>query len=438
MLIQKELFYDKIEEFKEEITAECKNIGVFGLGFVGLPLALSFAVRGCNVVGVDVVPQLVEDLRLGKTHHLESFRGFSIQEILLNKLHDQSFRPTLNAMEAMDTCNNFIITVGIPVYKGKHDMSHLETVCKTLASGLKRGDTVIVRGTVIPGTTINFIKPLLEESGYKAGRDFYLAYASERIAEGKAFDEFENMPSLVAGINELSAVRAKQILGIVTKADIHIASSIEVVETAKVIENIQRDVNIAMVQEFSSFCESVGIDIFEVIELANTHKRVNLLYPGPGVGGYCLPNAFYYLKPKADELGVNLELLAKARKTNDSIPQLLIQKMKKRLSEKGQGLKGATVAILGLAMKDYSNDDRISPAVEIANLLVDHGAVVKAYDPKVPTEYSFKVGSLEECLQNADGVMILAKQKGLEAAVNFITPNMVVMDLRRMLVSNKK
>lgn len=319
MLLKKEIYVDKLAGLKEEVPADYQKVAVFGLGFVGLPLALSFSLRGCNVTGVDVLAELADELNRGITNHLESFHNIGIREILQSKFMDDTFRATTNPMTALDTCNNFIVTVGIPVKDGKHDMSHLEAVCKTIANGLKRGDTVVIRGTMIPGTTEEFILPLLEESGYKAGTDFYLAYASERIAEGRAFEEFENMPSLVAGINEKSALRAKRLLGIVTKAPIHIASCIKVVETAKVMENVQRDVNIAMSQEFARFCEGLGIDVFEVIELANTHKRVNLLYPGPGVGGYCLPNAMYYLKPKAEELGVSIDLLKTARKINDDV-----------------------------------------------------------------------------------------------------------------------
>ncbi|WDU82022.1 nucleotide sugar dehydrogenase [Caloramator sp. Dgby_cultured_2] len=219
---------------------------------------------------------------------------------------------------------------------------------------------------------------------------------------------------VVAGVNEESAKRAKELLEIVCKTDVLIASSIKVVETAKVFENVQRDVNIAMVQEFARFTEALGINIFEVIKVANTHKRVNLLVPGPGVGGYCIPNAYHYLEPKAKELGVNLDILKLSREKNAKLPEIMVNIMEKLLRGAGKTIEGAKIGVLGIAMKDYSNDDRISPPIEIIKILRKRGAKVLAYDPAVVTEYPFKVNSLEEAIKDADGIMVLAKQKEFE------------------------
>ncbi|HEX3031558.1 MAG TPA: nucleotide sugar dehydrogenase [Bacillota bacterium] len=265
------------------------------MGFVGLPLALSFALRGCEVYGVDVNEELVAELKDGVTHHLEHYHNTPIQSVLKDQLAAGRFKPTSDATAAMAECTTFIMTVGIPVVDGEHTFAHVEGCARTIGKGLKPNDLVLVRSTLIPGMTRNFIRPIIEEeSGLNAEEDFYLGYSSERIAEGKAFDEFENMPTLVSGIDRASRDKAAEILGIVTKADLVPASAIEVVETAKVMENISRDVNIAMVNEFARFTKALGIDIFEVIKVANTHKRVKLLAPGPGVGGYCIPNALHY------------------------------------------------------------------------------------------------------------------------------------------------
>lgn len=385
-------------------------IAVIGLGFIGLPLALSYAMHGAKVIGLDVLPGLIEDINNGITHHMESYEGRTIRDILSEQLKAGRFRATTDYAEAAREVDTYIVTVGLPVKAGVPDYSALDACCKTLAGVLKRGDTVLVRSTVVPGTTEERILPMLEAGGLKAGEDFYLAYSSERIAEGRAFEEFINMPLALGGINEESVERGKKVLSFVTKAEITV-SDIKVVETAKVIENIQRDVNIAMVQQFARFAEKFGIDTFELIKVANTHKRVNLLVPGPGVGGYCLPNALYYLQPKARELGVSIDLLERAREINDSVPEMLVDMIESALRLRGKSLSGSKVAVLGLAMKDFSNDDRISPPHDIVRILLSRGAEVRAWDPAVPSRYEYKVDTLEEAVSGADALIYVTVQE---------------------------
>ena len=433
----------KIENMEEFFTVPVKNnlkkVCIFGQGFVGLPLTLSFSLRGCEATGVDVNETLVNEINSGKTHHIEKFYDLTIQEILKHNLKNKRYKATTNGEKAVKECSNIIVTVGIPIKDGKYIMDYLESAVKIIGKNLKKEDLVVIRSTVIPGTTEDFVLPILEkESGLKAGEDFYLAYSSERIAEGKAFDEFMNMPTLVAGINEKSFQRAKEFLSIICKAEIVKASCIKAVETSKVFENVQRDVNIAMVQEFARFSEALGIDIFEVVKLANTHKRVNLLTPGPGVGGYCIPNAYHYIAPKAEEMGVNMDLLKLSREKNASLPEFIVNKTEELLKEQGKELKDSKIAVLGLAMKDYSNDDRISPPVDICNIFLERGAKVSAFDPTVPTEYDFKVKTEDKALKNADALVILTKQKGIifddfEHIKKIINDNPVVIDTKNVI-----
>lgn len=295
---------------------------------------------------------------------------------------------------------------------------------------------------MIPGTTEEILLPILEEeSKLKAGKDFYLAYASERIAEGQAFYEFENMPTVVAGINEESFKRAEEVLKIVCKADIIKASSIKVVETSKVFENVQRDVNIAMAQEFARFSEKVDIDIFEVIEVANSHKRVNLLTPGPGVGGYCIPNAYYYLKPKAEELNLSLDILKLCREKNKGIPYYIVSKVEELLNSLGKNISNCKIGVLGIAMKDYSNDDRLSPVLDIINLFIEKKALTYCYDPAVDSEYEFKKDNIDEVIQNADVLIIATKQKEINYKnfayyKNLMRERAICIDLKNAI--NKK
>jgi len=430
----------ELEYLNENIPVNSlyKKVCIFGQGFVGLPLALSFSLRGCDVIGVEVDKDLVRAINNGTTCHTESFHNITIQEILISQLETGRYGATTDGAAALKQCNNIILTVGIPINNGKPIMIYLESVCRTIGRNLKSGDLVVVRSTVIPGTTEEYILPILEEeSGLKAGVDFYLAYSSERIAEGRAFDEFENMPTLVAGVNDESLERAKNLLSIVCKAEAVPASCIKAVETSKVFENVQRDVNIAMSQEFARFTEALGIDIFEVINLANTHKRVNLLKPGPGVGGYCIPNAYYYLAPMVEELGVDMSLLRLSRDKNAALPQFIVNKVEELLISAGKQLEGSKIAVLGLAMKDYSNDDRISPAVEICKMLNKKGARVSAFDPKVSTKYHFKAKSQYDAIKESDAVLILAKQDGIEFGnygniKNIMKDNPVIIDTKNV------
>lgn len=432
----------KIDELKTNLEEEYKKVCIFGQGFVGLPLTLSFSFRGCNAIGVDVEENLVNEINSGMTHHTEKFMGISIRDILKRQLEEKRYRATTDAEAAVKESNNIIITVGIPIKNGRYIDEYLKSACEVIGKNLKKNDLVVVRSTVIPGITEDFVKPILEkESGLTAGEDFYLAYSSERIAEGKAFDEFANMPTLVAGINEKSFERAAKLLSVVCKAEIVKASNIKAVETSKVFENVQRDVNIAMVQEFARFTEALGIDIFEVVKLANTHERVNLLTPGPGVGGYCIPNAYHYLSPKAKEMSVNLDILKLSREKNDDIPKFLVDKVEELLKSKGKDIKNSKIAVLGIAMKDYSNDDRISPAIDVVNLIIKRGAKVNAFDPTVPTQYDFKVSSEEEAIKDSDVVIALNRQEKIEFTnfekfAGLMNKNPIYIDTKN--VSDKK
>ncbi|MBO8164458.1 MAG: nucleotide sugar dehydrogenase [Brevibacillus sp.] len=391
------------------------RVAVVGLGFVGLPLALTYAMKGARVIGVDALPNVVEEINAGRSHHLESYEGKTLPEILREQLAAGRFFATTSYEEAAAHADSYIVTVGLPVYNGDPDLGPLKSCAHSLGGVLKPGDTVMIRSTVVPGTTEEVILPILEErSGLTAGKDFYLTYCSERIAEGRAFEEFIHMPLVLGGVNEESAEKGRELLAFISEAEVTL-SDIRVVETSKVIENIQRDVNIAMVQEFARFAEAFGIDTFELIKVANTHKRVQLLTPGPGVGGYCLPNALYYLLPKAKELGVPLTLLQNARQINDGVPQVLTEMLERALAEVGKTMAGSRIAVLGLAMKDFSNDDRVSPVHQLIGLLTARGAEVSSYDPAVPGHYEHKAESLSQAVRGADAVLLTAVQQAFTA-----------------------
>lgn len=396
------------------MNTQTNSLAVFGLAYVGLPLSLSYAMKGVKVYGIDISEGLVNDLRAGITHLYENYKGKPITEILKKCLENRNFMPSLDADEALRMCNKFIITVGIPSDGRNLDFNPLQSACTTVSRGLKKGDTVVIRSTVVPGTTEEKLIPILEKSGLKAGTDFYLVYCPERISEGNAFAEFENLPVVISGVNAQSIDIGREMIKIISDAEPVTVSSIKTAETSKVVENIQRDANIAMVNEFAGFCRSLGIDVFELINAANTHPRVDLLKPGPGVGGYCIPNALHYLKPKADELGANIELLSVAREINNKVPLNIAEEIKMLITAEGKDVAKAKVAVLGIAMKDNCGDDRQSPVIDIIHRLKEMGINVSAYDNCVAAEHDFKTNSLEDCILQADVMLITALQPGMD------------------------
>ncbi len=396
------------------MNLQANSLAVFGLAYVGLPLSLCYSIKGVKVYGIDISEGLVNDLKAGITHLFENYKGKPITEILKKCLENKNFIPSTDADEALRKCNKFIITVGIPS-DGRHlNFEPLQSACATVSHGLKKGDTVVIRSTVVPGTTEEKLIPILEKSGLKAGNDFSLVYCPERISEGNAFEEFENLPVIISGVNPKSVDMGREILKMLSDVEPVTVSSIKTAETAKVVENIQRDVNIAMVNQFAGFCRRLGIDIFELIHAANTHPRVHLLKPGPGVGGYCIPNALHYLKPKADELGADIELLSVARIINNKVPLNIAEEIKMLITASGKDVSKAKVAILGIAMKDNCGDDRQSPVIDIIHHLKAMGIDVSAYDRCVAAGYDFKTDSLEDCIRQADLMLITALQPGME------------------------
>lgn len=399
---------------KKPVENTVKSITVFGLGYVGLPLSLLYCIKGYKVYGIDVSENLVRELESGRTHCVERYRGKPALQILKEYLASGFFIPSVDASEALASCDKFIVTVGMPVNSGIPDPGPLQSVCSTLSQGLKRGDTVVIRSTVIPGTVEEKLVPQLEMSGLKAGKDFHLSYCPERISEGRAFEEFESIPVIISGINKESIENGAGILKIISNTDPIPVSSIRTAETAKIFENIQRDVNIAIAHQMADFCQKADIGIFELIKAVNTHPRVNILKPGPGVGGSCIPNAYYYLKAKAVEIGSDTCLFDLSRKINDTIPGKISGFIKEHIEASGRKPSDIKIAVLGIAMKDYCSDDRQSPVIRIINDLIKWGACVLAYDPCVPTKYPFKTPYPEQCIKSSDYLFIGALQEGMD------------------------
>ena len=397
------------------------HVAVVGLGFVGLPLSLSYWQAGADVLGAEIDPRLRAELSQGISHHLEEDDGKPISAILKDALASGRYQLLASAAEATAQADATIVTVGIPHGPSGLDLGPLRAALADVASAAPRGHLIILRSTVPPGTTRRDLYDLLQARGRSVGEDVFVAYCPERIAEGRAFQEFRGMPVILGAFDPASEARARSVIERVTHAGVATSDSVEAVELSKVIENVQRDVNIAIAQELARTCEAGGIDVFEVIRLANTHSRVHLLEPGPGVGGFCLPLALSYFLPFAQEHAVATPTLLAARSTNAKVPPLLAA----RALEQARPLAGGRpprIAVFGLAMKDFSNDARLSPAVEVCEHLIAEGAEVRAVDPAVPLQFPFQGQDPAWAVEGAHALLLLSRQEGLLTWLEDLSP----------------
>jgi UDP-N-acetyl-D-mannosaminuronic acid dehydrogenase len=395
-----------------------KKLAIVGLGYVGLPLALTYALDGFEVSGVDIDPQRIASIKTASLGMREDFDGVPVNSVLRSCLANGSLHVTSVFGELPQDVSTYVITVGIPISNAwALDMSMLTGACTELGKLLKRGDLVICRSTVPVGTTRGLVRTTLErQSRLTAGTDFDLAYSSERIAEGHAYDEFRNMPLVVGGINARSLDRATEVLGAVNREPVFKASSIELVEAAKMFENAQRDVNIAVADQLARFANHFDIPTWELVEACNTHTRVKILNPGIGVGGHCIPYASPYLfgsLEDQDECNRLLPTFVSARQANAAQPAYIAERMSATL----HGLSGKHVLFVGIAMKDFSDDITVSPAVDLARELSRQGATVRILDSVADVPAGFERESeLEAGCVWADALVLPIQQANVDYA----------------------
>ncbi len=393
-----------------------KKLAIVGLGYVGLPLALTYALDGFEVSGVDIDQRRIAAIKASTLGMREDFDGVPVNEVLKRCLSNGSLKVMSRFEDLPRDVATFIITVGIPLDDSwSLDMSMLAGACEELGRLLKKEDLVICRSTVPVGTTRGLVKSALERnSGLTAGVDFDLAYSSERIAEGHAYDEFRTMPLVVGGITARSLDRAAEVLGAVNREPVFKASSIELVETAKMFENAQRDVNIAIADQMARFANRFDIPTWELVQACNTHTRVKILMPGIGVGGHCIPYASPYLFGSLsgkDECNELLPTFVSAREANAAQPAYIAGRISRRMD----GLGGKHILFIGIAMKDYSDDVSVSPAVDLAQAILNAGAEVRVYDEVADTPALLRRESdLEQALRWANAVVLPILQSGVD------------------------
>jgi UDP-N-acetyl-D-mannosaminuronic acid dehydrogenase len=378
-----------------------QKICVLGLGYIGLPTASTFATHGLQVVGVDVNCQVVDRLKEGELHIQEPGLRTLVQAALLSgnltiELHPQP-------------ADAFIIAVPTPFKEEKKaDLSYVVSAAESIVPHLRAGNLVMLESTSPPRTTTDVVLPILERSGLKAGEDFSLAYSPERVLPGQILRELIENARVIGGIDPSSAEAGRELYALFVRGDI-ILTDATTAEMVKLMENTYRDVNIAIANEFARLADRFGVDVWEAISLANLHPRVNVLKPGPGVGGHCISVDPWFLVESASDIS---PLIRTARSVNDAQPRFVLDLVRRTLGS----LHGRQIAALGLAFKADVDDLRESPAIDICHLLAAEGACVTAYEPYKPefSQNGFQtVSALASALKGAEALLLLVGHSAL-------------------------
>ena len=382
-----------------------QKICILGLGYIGLPTASTFAIHGLKVVGVDINPRIIETLRSGDLHIHEPGLGTVLEAALKSGNLTISTEP--------EEADAFLIAVPTPFYPDTHgqyngrqyklaDMRAVTSATEAIIPHLRKGNLVILESTSPPRTTIDLVAPILERSGLRAGSDFFLCYSPERVLPGQILRELVENARVVGGITPESAAAGRDLYATFVKGEIF-ETDATTAEMVKLMENTTRDVNIAIANEFSRLAEKFGVDVWEAISLANRHPRINILNPGPGVGGHCISVDPWFFVEAAPDL---TPLIYQARQVNDAQPHFVLEKVKQILGP----LKGKKIAALGLAYKPDVDDLRESPALEVIHLLQGEGAQVRVWEPFKPEADMQGIDmacTLEQAILEADSLLLL-------------------------------
>jgi UDP-N-acetyl-D-glucosamine dehydrogenase len=400
------------------------KIGVVGLGYVGLPLAVAFCEAGHSVVGVDCDPVRVAALMNGDSH-VEDVPDVRLQAVL------PAFRATCRYAD-LSQAETVLVAVPTPLTANREpDLGPLNAAASALAGVLQRDQLVVAESTTYPGYTRERLIPLLEESGLAAGRDFAVAFSPERIDPGRTDHTLRTTPKVVGGYTDACLERAVGVYEEVCD-DLVRVSTLEAAELTKLLENIFRSVNIALVNELAMLCDRMGIDVWEVVDAASTKPYGFMRFePGPGMGGHCLPVDPFYLSWRAREFNFQAEFIELAGEVNQRMPHFCAEKVGRALNDRSKPVRGARVAILGVSYKAGVGDLRQAPALSIMRLLAEQGAELAYHDSFVPElpEFGLKSQSLEELLDAHDVAVIVTAHPGLDVDA-ILAGAPAVVDLR--------
>lgn len=373
-------------QLMKKITGRQITVGVVGLGYVGLPLAVEKAKAGFRTIGFDVQAEKVRMVNRGENYigdvAGDDLRGL-VEQGLLSATDDFSFIKDVQ-----------FVAICVPTPLDEHqqpDISYVKSSAISVAQHLQKGAMVVLESTTYPGTTEELLKPLLEEhSGLKCGKDFYLAFSPERVDPGNLIYKTKNTPKVVGAVGEDAAACISLMYREVLASEVHVVSSPAVAEMEKILENTYRNINIGLVNELAMLCAEMELNIWEVIDAAKTKPYgFEAFYPGPGLGGHCIPLDPYYLSWKAREYGFHTSMIEASGMINDRMPAYCVQRAARLLNRFKRSLNGSRVLVLGVAYKQDIDDYRESPALRVIELLEKSGARVRYYDPFVP-EYRYR------------------------------------------------
>ena len=385
------------------------SVGVVGLGYVGLPLAVAFAEAGHRVVGLDLDPGKVKSIASGRSY---------IEDIASERLAAVSERLVATTRYAdLAQVDAVVIAVPTPLTENREpDLQPLLSAGSALARVLQQGQLVVLESTTYPGTTRERLAPLLEESGLRAGADFGLAFSPERIDPGRTDFTLRTTPKVVGGLTDACRDRAIALYSDVCDAIVPVSTP-EAAEMTKLLENIFRSVNIALVNELAMLCDRMGIDVWEVVEAAATKPYGFMSFrPGPGMGGHCLPVDPFYLAWRAREFDSPTHFIELAGEVNAAMPYYCADKVASALNDASKPVRGSRVAIIGVSYKAGVGDLREAPAMKIMSLLAERGAELAYHDPYVPELHAFGLASqpLAEALAGADVAVIVTVHPELD------------------------
>lgn len=401
-------------DLKEIFKTKKAKVGVIGLGYVGLALAIEFAKSGFDVIGIDKDIKKVKAINSGKSPIID-VSDSDINVFLKNK----KFR-AVNDYSAVSELDALSICVPTPLRKTKDpDMSFIVNATKQIKKFLKPNQLIILESTTYPGTTNELVQPILEESGLSAGKDFYLAFSPERVDPGNDKFTTRNIPKVIGGITSECTEAAKSLYEQVMDTVITVSST-KVAETVKLLENTFRSVNIGLVNELALMCSSLDINVWEVIEAAST-KPFGFMpfYPGPGLGGHCIPIDPFYLSWKAKMSGFEARFIELAAQTNSLMPNFVVSKITDSLNKEQKSVNGSRIHILGVAYKKDINDIREAPSLDIIDSLSSKGAKLSYTDPCIPEiKYdNIKLKSVEiskELFDEIDCSVIVTDHSGFD------------------------
>jgi UDP-N-acetyl-D-mannosaminuronic acid dehydrogenase len=387
----------------EELQLKYQKICVLGMGYIGLPTACTFATHGVQVTGVDINQEIVHGLQKGHLHIYEP----GLRSLVKSAMNSGN----LSISDSPEPADAFIIAVPTPITNEKKaDLEAVKAAAQSIIPHLHAGNLVVLESTSPPRTTADIVAPILEKSGLKAGVDFKLAYSPERVLPGKILEEIVKNTRVIGGIDDQSAAAGKELYSVFVKGDILLTNA-TTAEMVKLMENTYRDINIAIANEFAHLADRFGVDAWEAIQIANRHPRVNILNPGPGVGGHCISVDPWFLVEAAPDIS---PLVHTAREVNDNQPHFVVETLKKKLGS----LKDRKITVLGLSYKANIDDLRESPAIEIVKLLLEEHTSVTVYEPYKPDGFhgnAKSATSMQEALQDCEILLLLVAHQEFTA-----------------------